>query len=71
MITIFNRRQLIITYDIVIQAKIRDILAANGIDYSINPAMFTYRFSHAEYKIYVKKTDYEQACYLIKDVFRK
>ena len=30
MITIFNRRQLIITYDITIQSKIRDILATNN-----------------------------------------
>ena len=67
MITIFNRKQLIITYDITIQSKIRDILAANGVDYTI---MGLYGSTRAEYKIYVHKKDYEQACYLIKDVFR-
>jgi len=70
MITIFNRKQLIITYDITIQSKIRDILATNGVDYTINPIMGLYGSTKAEYKIYVHKKDYEQACYLIKDVFR-
>ena len=64
MITIFNRKQLINTYDMTIQAKIRNILAANKVDYTINGS------AHGEYKIYVHKKDYDQACYLIKDVFR-
>lgn len=71
MITVFNRKQLIITYDLSIQSKIRDILAANKIEYTLNPIMFSARvYTQAEYKIYVKKKDYDQACYLIKDVFR-
>ena len=71
MITVFNRKQLIITYDITIQAKIRDILSANNVDYTINPIMFSVRtYALAEYKIYVRKKDYEYACFLIKDVFR-
>lgn len=70
MITIFNRKQLIITYDITIQSKIRDVLAVNNVDYTINPIMGLYGSPQAEYKIYVHKKDYEQACYLIKDVFR-
>ncbi len=71
MITIFNRKQLIITYDMTIQAKIRDILATNNVDYKINPIMFSVRtYTPAEYKIYVRKKDYEHACFLIKDVFR-
>lgn len=71
MITIFNRKQLIITYDMNIQAKIRDTLVANNVDYIINPIMFSARmYTSAEYKIYVHKKDYEQARYLIKDVFR-
>lgn len=71
MITIFNRKQLIITYDMSIQSKIREILASNNIDYIINPVMFSVRtYTPAEYKIYVKKRDYDQACYLIKNVFR-
>lgn len=70
MITMFNRKQLIITYDITIQAKIRGILSANNVDYTINPIMGLYGSSQAEYKFYVHKKDYEQACYLIKDIFR-
>lgn len=71
MVTIFNRKQLIITYDITIQAKIRDILSANNVDYIVNPITFSARtYTPAEYKIYVQKKDYEHACYLIKDVFR-
>ena len=55
MITIFNRRQLIITYDITIQSKIRDILASNMVDYTINPVMGLYGSAQTEYKIYVHK----------------
>lgn len=35
MITIFNRRELTITFDIKKQAKIRDLLAQNNIPYII------------------------------------
>ena len=71
MITIFNRKQLIITYDVTTQAKIRDILSSNNIDYTINPIMFSARtYASAEYKIYVRKKDYKYASFLIKDVFR-
>jgi len=35
MITIFNRKELLITMDIVRQSDVRDILAANGIDYTV------------------------------------
>ncbi len=35
MLTIFNRRELAITFDMRRQAEIRDILAQSGIDYSI------------------------------------
>ena len=66
MITIFNRKQLIITYDITIQSKIRDILTANGVDYTINPIMGLYGSTQAEYKIYVHKKDYDYALKLIR-----
>lgn len=33
MITIFNRKELLITFDINEQSKVKDILAANNIDY--------------------------------------
>ena len=70
MVTIFNRKQLIVTYDMTIQAKIRDILSANKMDYTINPFTGLYGSPQPEYKIYVRKKDYSQACYLIKDIFR-
>lgn len=35
MITIFNRKELTVTFDISEQARIRTLLAAEGIDYSV------------------------------------
>ena len=35
MITIFNRKELLITMDMSRQSNARDILSANGIDYTI------------------------------------
>lgn len=35
MLTIFNRKELIVTMDIHRQAEIRDVLDQNGIDYTI------------------------------------
>lgn len=35
MITIFNRKELIITYDLVKQAELRNLLAGNNIKYLI------------------------------------
>ena len=35
MISVFNRKELIVTMSMDIQAKVRDILTANNIDYSI------------------------------------
>lgn len=35
MITIFNRKEVCVTYDMKEQARVRDILARNGIDYSV------------------------------------
>ena len=70
MIAIWNRRRLIVTYDMTIQAKVRDILCANHIDYILNPVMFPFGTSQAEYKFYVHKKDLDYAGYLIKDVFR-
>ena len=35
MITVFNRKELIVTMSMDIQAKVRDVLATNNIDYSI------------------------------------
>ena len=35
MITIFNRKELLVTFDLKRQNYVRDILSANGIDYVI------------------------------------
>jgi hypothetical protein len=35
MITIFNRKELLVTFDIKRQNDVRDILSANGIDYVV------------------------------------
>ena len=69
MITIFNRRELVFTYDMKIQARVREILSVNNIEYIIDPFCSLWASGPAEYKIYVKKTDYERASYLIRDVF--
>lgn len=84
MITIFNRAELIITYDMKKQADVRNILSANNISYIIRTRNLTATGigntntrtrvgsfgvdtnSSYEYKIYVKKKDFEQARYLIK-----
>ena len=79
MITLFNRKELCTTYDMIRLEKIQDTLAANHIDYKMrlyNPARNASRsrshgtiginLSHAtQYYIYVKKEDYERAKYLL------
>lgn len=79
MIHIFNRKELLITYDMQKQAEVRTLLQNHGIDYSVkvwnckSPSPISAR-SRAytgtfgedlsnmyEYKIYVKKEEYEQA----------
>ena len=35
MITVFNRKELIITMDMNRQAKVRDVLSQNGVDYTV------------------------------------
>lgn len=35
MITVFNRKELTVTFDLNEQARIRTLLAAEGIDYSV------------------------------------
>ncbi len=73
MITIFNRKELIMTYDMKIQSDVSNILASNNVDYFIkvsNVYSVTSDLRSYEYKIYVRKKDYDKACYLIKDAFR-
>lgn len=79
MITVFNRKELLITFNMKRQYEVRDILAANNIDYTIkveNPmsaSSFGRRGnfgisqdSSYEYKIYVHKKDYDYALKLIR-----
>ena len=68
MITVFNRKELIVTMEMNRQAEVRDILSKNNIEYrraqtgsfGINPD-YSY-----EYKIYVHKKDYEKAAQLLR-----
>ena len=81
MVTLFNRRELTTTMSMEIQAKVRDVLATNNIEYSMktknlqaslrdtnNRARIGTSFSNVdysyEYKIYVRKEDYERAVML-------
>ena len=75
MITIFNRKELAITYSISEQARIRNLLAAEGIKYIIDTkGTFMRNFGSrgatiqqfgenitagTEYRIYVLKSDYD------------
>jgi hypothetical protein len=65
MITLFNRKELIITNSIEHIAKIRYALEANGVDYKIGTSNIGNYMgnSHSLYNnyIYVRKKDYEQA----------
>lgn len=82
MITIFNRKELIITYDVQKQMEVRDKLWAAGIEYDVitknitSPSPFstgsrgmgTFGINSNflnEYKIYVKKVDYDLAVKVI------
>lgn len=79
MIHIFNRKELTITYSMETQAKIRDILSAEGIDYRIKTVSAFSSGSRTrsgsfgisadtayEYKFYVKRNDYDRAALLIR-----
>lgn len=80
MITVFNRKELIITMEMKRQAEVRDILSQNGIAYAVKTTNLhaagnmrgrTGSFGinpdySYEYKIYVHKNDFERAAYLIK-----
>jgi len=79
MIHIFNRRELLTTSRMEQQAKVRDILAANGIEYRVRVKSNTGGMSRSrtvlpgtrmeamyQYYIYVKKEDHEKARYLIR-----
>ncbi|MEA5057017.1 MAG: hypothetical protein VB047_05600 [Anaerotignum propionicum] len=75
MITIFNRKELFITYSLEKQAEIRNLLSAHKIEYTISTMGNTWKansrgfgintLAQIEYKIYVKKEDYEKAVFFL------
>lgn len=80
MISVFNRKEVCITYDMEEQARVRDILKNNNIDYIVDtknlasPSPLGGRRDSSigldlsrcvEYKIYVARQDYELAKMLI------
>lgn len=89
MITILNRKELFVTFDLKIQLKIREALKQENIEYFVKTinqgsvGLFTMATQKArfgslgektslnyEYKIYVKREDYEQASYVISKIHR-
>jgi hypothetical protein len=79
MITMFNRKEVCVTYDMKFQAEVRNILNANGIKYTFkvtdrcgsNPTRSAWGMKmdeRCEYKIYVYKDDYEEAMYLLREI---
>ncbi len=84
MISRFNRKEILLTYDMKEQSEVRTILRNHKIKYNVtvknllSPSPFsasgrTRIGSHGidltksyEYKIYVKKADYERALELIR-----
>lgn len=83
MLTVFNRKELVITTDMNRQADIRCLLSENGIEYTVRTTNLQSRSAvgsrraytgsfgidqdHSyEYKIYVRKDDYDRAKRLIR-----
>ena len=77
MITVFNRKELLITTDMEEFARARDVLAQNGIEYDIkvndstdqnwgHSGQFGINRDFASlYYVYVREKDYDEACCLI------
>ena len=77
MLTIFNRRELIVTMDMKRQAQVREILAQNGIDYDVKtvnlmtrPYFGTQRARTGSYGVDLKFA-YEYKIYVHKKDFEK
>ena len=76
MIHLFNRKELLLTSSMERQARVRDVLAANGIPYRVKTSSNISRSRGVmpgmrmdmlyQYRIYVKKDDYEKARHLIR-----
>ena len=69
MITFFNRKWLITLNDLRILARAREILESNKVEYVINPEIITHKFMVSEYRIFVKKNEYEKAEFLIRNLY--
>jgi len=77
MITILNRKELIITYSLEKQAKVRNLLSSHKIDYAISSTGNIWQSNvrgmginvsaQTEYKIYVKKADYQKAVLILNE----
>ncbi len=79
MIHMFNRKELLTTLSMEVQGRVRQILAANQIDYTVKTLNLTApngsrsrtdafglgATAAYQYIIYVKKEDHERALYLI------
>lgn len=84
MLTIFNRKELIVTFSMERQAQIRKMLSINEIDYTISivnrnsPSTFiNTRMRTGQnaldyvYIIYVHKNDYDLATAIINGTYKK
>ena len=83
MIHIFNRRELLLSYDLRQVNDIREILRANRIDYLVKTsyprqssamgarragtASFGSARQQERYTVYVHKTDWDRAMYLLRE----
>ena len=77
MITVFNRKELYITFDIEDMMRVRNLLKDNNIDYDIKISSRDFwsrgrtgsfginQKCNYEYKFYVKRPSYEKAVYCI------
>jgi hypothetical protein len=76
MIHLFNRKELLLTSSLEHQARVRDLLAANKIPYRVKTSSNLSRSRTVlpgmrmdvryQYRIYVKKEDYEKAKYVLR-----
>ncbi len=81
MVTVWNRKELCLTYSMEEQAKVRELLSANGVDYTVTTAGTHMRNVglrgigagrtwentdwNIEYRIFVKKSDFARAAALL------
>ena len=76
MIHLFNRKELLLTSSMERQARVRDVLAANNIPYQVRTSSNISRSRGVmpgmrmelmyQYRIYVKRADYEKASSLLR-----